>query len=167
MSRRKQSLVKRLGLGAALALCAAGAAMADDSSISRFGGDSYAYFNNQPATRGAVAGITAWRRNHPNGLTELELQAVSSSNLASFAEQLNPPVIASAAADPAWRQSHPRGLSERELQALSSSSLAAWQSPDRSGVMANIGGSPSNETVAARVMKFLNSGGGARARAYE
>ena len=167
MSRREQSLVERLGLGAALALCAAGAAMADDSSISRFGGDSYAYFNNQPALRGDVAGITAWRRSHPNGLTELELQAVSSSNLAGFAEQLNPPVVATAAADPAWRQSHPRGLSERELQALSSSSLAAWQSPDRSVVMANIGGNPSDETVAARLTKFINARGGTRARAYE
>jgi hypothetical protein len=150
MFRRNYSLGNRVLMAAALALGASSAAMADDSSMGRFGGDSYAYFNNQPVVRGNAAGITAWRQSHPNGLTERELQALSSSDLSGFVGQLNPPVFASAPADPMWRQSHPNGLTERELQALSSSSLASWQGPDRSRAVANVAESPSKETFAAR-----------------
>ena len=156
MSRKQYSLSKQLVVAAALALGASSIALADDSSMSRFGGESYAYFN-QPVLRTAAAGPT-WRQSHPNGLTELELQALSSSDLSAFASEVNPPVLASAPADPAWRQSHPNGLSERELQALSASSLAVWQGPNGSGFttdQSNVAQSPNNETFAARLANFF------------
>src|SRR6266550_383905 len=80
MSRKPYSLSKQLVVATALALGTSGVALADDSSMSRFGGDSYAYFN-QPVPRNAVASPT-WRQSHPNGLTERELQGLSSSTLA-------------------------------------------------------------------------------------
>jgi hypothetical protein len=80
MSRKPYSLSKQVVLATALALGASSLALADDSSMSRFGGESYAYFN-QPVLRNAAAGPT-WRQSHPNGLTESELQALSSSSLA-------------------------------------------------------------------------------------
>ena len=80
MFRKPYSLSKQLVVATALALGTSGVALADDSSMSRFGGDSYAYFN-QPVPRNAVASPT-WRQSHPNGLTEPELQALSASTLA-------------------------------------------------------------------------------------
>jgi len=46
MSRRQASIKKSLGVAAALAVVASGAAFADDNSMSRWTGDSYAHFNN-------------------------------------------------------------------------------------------------------------------------
>src|SRR6266498_2558601 len=85
MSRKPYTLSKQLVVAAALALGASSVALADDSSMSRFGGDSYAYFN-QPMLRNAAASPT-WRQSHPNGLTEQELQALSSSSLAMWQKQ--------------------------------------------------------------------------------
>jgi hypothetical protein len=132
MSRKQYSLRRQLTLATALALGASGAALADDSSMARLGGDSYAYFNQAPI--GNVAATANWRQGHANGMTERELQALSSSDLSVFSPQFNPTTFARAAADPAWRQTHPNGLTERELQALSSSSLALWQAPGGSGI---------------------------------
>jgi hypothetical protein len=164
MSRKQYSLSKQLAVAAALALGASGVALADDSSMSRFGGDSYAYFN-QPVPRNTAAGPN-WRQSHPNGLSERELQALSSSDLSASAEQLNPPVFASAPADPSWRQSHPNGLTERELQALSSSTLAIWQLPNGSANtatasidQATVAQNPSKETFSARLARFLHPEG--------
>jgi hypothetical protein len=155
MSRKPYSLSKQLVMATALTLGASSVALADDSSMSRFGGDSYVYFN-QPVPRNTAANPT-WRQSHPNGLTDRELQALSSSDLSASASQLNPPVLASAPADPLWRQSHPNGLTERELQALSSSPLATWQLPNGSGYTAsasadraNVAQTPSKETLSAR-----------------
>src|SRR6266542_2981960 len=156
MSRKPYSLSKQVVVAAALALGASSVAVADDSSMSRFGGDSYAYFN-QPVLRNAAASPT-WRQSHPNGLTERELQALSSSSLAASAFQAEHPVVASAPVDPSWRQSHPNGLTERELQALSSSSLAMWQTPNGSGFATNQGNvaeSPNKETLSARLANFF------------
>ena len=85
MSRKPYSLSKQVAMAAALALDASSVALADDSSMSRFGGDSYNYFN-QPVFRNAAASPT-WRQSHPNGLTEQELQALSSSSLAMWQKQ--------------------------------------------------------------------------------
>jgi hypothetical protein len=156
MSRKPYSLSKHVVVAAALALGASSVALADDSSMSRFGGDSYAYFN-QPMLRNAAASPT-WRQSHPNGLTEAELQALSSSSLAASAFQVEHPVIASAPADPLWRQSHPNGLTEQELQALSSSSLAMWQKQNGSGVATNlriVAQSADEETFSARLANFF------------
>ena len=147
MSRKQHSLSQRFVVAAALALAASGAALADGSSMSRFGGDSYAYFN-QPA--GNVPASPGWRQSHSNGLTERELQALSSNDLSSFTAQINPALFASAPADPSWRQSHPNGPTERELEAMSSSSLALWQAPERSKAMANVAQGRNRETLAAR-----------------
>jgi hypothetical protein len=164
MSRKLYSLSKQLVVATALALGTSGVALADDSSMSRFGGDSYAYFN-QPVFRNPAASPT-WRQSHPNGLTERELQALSSSDLSASAEQLNPPVFASAAADPSWRQSHPNGLTERELQGLSSSTLAVWQAPNgsentalASTDQASVAWTTSKETFSARLAKFFHPNG--------
>jgi hypothetical protein len=159
MSRKPYSMSKQLVVATALALGASGVALADDSSMSRFGGDSYGYFN-QPAPRNTTAGPT-WRQSHPNGLSERELQALSASDLSAEVAQVNPPVFAKAAADPLWRQSHPNGLTERELQALSASSLAMWQNPSGSGVagdQSNVAQNPDKDTFAVRLARFFHAG---------
>ena len=158
MSHKPYSMSKQLVVAAALALGASGVALADDNSMSRFGGDSYAYFN-QPVPRNTAAGPT-WRQSHPNGLTERELQALSASDLSAVVAQVNPPVFASTAADPLWRQSHPNGLTQAELEALSASSLAMWQNPNGSGVAAgqsNVAQSPNKDTVSARSANFFRN----------
>jgi len=158
MSRKSYSLSKQVVIATALALGASSVALADDSSMSRFGGDSYNYFN-QPVVRNAAVGPT-WRQSHPNGLTEAELQVLSSSSLAASAFQVEHPFVASAPADPTWRQSHPNGLTERELQALSSSSLAIWQDPNGSGIASginNVAQSPNKDTVSARSANFFRN----------
>ena len=132
MSCRQSSLSRQLAVATALALVASGVAIADDTSTSRFGGDGYAYFS-QPV-RGNTA--AAWRQNHPNGLSQRDLQAASSSSLSASASQLDNAnaVSASAPADPSWRQTHPNGLTQSELQAAGASSLATWQLPNGAGV---------------------------------
>ena len=162
MSRKQYSLSKKLLLATALALGASAVAMADDSSMSRFdadnsmsrlGGDSYAYFT-KPVRDNTIASA-AWRQNHPNGLTEGDLQALSSSSLAATASQLDAPysVFASTPADRSWRQSHPNGLTERELQAAGASSMAMWQvlnGAGRTTGQRNVVQSPSNATSLVR-----------------
>jgi hypothetical protein len=164
MFRKPYSLSKQLVVATALALGTSGLALADDSSMSRLGGDSYAYFN-QPVPRNAAASPT-WRQSHPNGLTDHELQALSSSGLAASAPEFNPPMFASAPADPSWRQSHPNGLTERELQGLSSSNLAVWQAPNGSEStalastgQASVAWTTSKETFSARLAKFFHTNG--------
>ncbi len=110
MSRKPYSLSKQLLVATALALGASSVALADDNSMNPFTGDSYKYFNGGhtlgESTRfnrqvfSAVPADPSWRQSHPNGLIERELQALSSSDLSASASQLNPPVLASAPADP-------------------------------------------------------------------
>jgi hypothetical protein len=126
MSHKQHVLRTSLFIAAALTVGTSSLAFADDSSMSRFGGDSYAYFN-----RPSVAAGPSWRVTHPNGISEQEFQALSSSDLSAAAARLDPPMFARAPADPSWRETHPNGFTEREFQALSSSSLAMWQSPGR------------------------------------
>jgi hypothetical protein len=139
-----------------------------------FTGDSYKYFNgglgqfNRPVVSNAPA-APSWRQSHPNGLSDRELQALSSSGLAASAPEFNPPMFASAPADPSWRQSHPNGLTERELQGLSSSTLAVWQAPDGSANTATastretreatVAQTPSKQTFAARLARFFHPEG--------
>ena len=164
MSRKQYSLSKQLVVAAALALGTSGVALADDSSMSRFGGDSYAYFN-QSVLR-TVAASRTWRQSHPNGLTDHELQALSASGLAASAPEFNPPMFASAPADPSWRHNHRNGLTEPELQALSSSTHAIWQAPNGSANTAmastneaTVAQTPSKETFSARLAKFFHREG--------
>ena len=153
MCRKQSSASGKLVVATALALAASGVAIADDNSTSRFGGDGYAYFN-QPM-HGNAAVIAAWRQDHPNGLSNRELQAASSSSLAASAFQLDYPssVFASAPADPSWRHSHPNGMTERELQAAAASSMAMWQVPNGMGVgsaQSNAAQTPSSTTSLTR-----------------
>jgi hypothetical protein len=176
MSRKPYSLSRQLVVATALALGTSGVALADDSSMSPFTGDSYKYFNggqnlgnpgqfNRPVVSNAPA-APSWRQGHPNGLTDHELQALSSSGLAASAPEFNPPMFASAPADPSWRQSHPNGLTEPELQGLSSSTLAVWQAPSGSENtatasidQANVAQTPSKETFATRLARFFHPEG--------
>jgi hypothetical protein len=176
MSRKLYSLSKQLVVATALALGTSGVALADDSSMNPFTGDSYKYFNggtnsgnpgqfNRPVVGNAPA-APSWRQSHPNGLTDHELQALSSSGLAASAPEFNPPMFASAPADPSWRQSHPNGLTERELQGLSSSTLAVWQAPNASENTATastndatVAQNPSKETFSARLARFFHPEG--------
>ena len=171
MSRKPYSLSKQLVVATALALGASGVALADDSSMSRFGGDSYAYFN-QPVPRTAAADPT-WRQSHRNGLTDHELQALSSSGLAASAPEFNPPMFASAPVDPSWRQSHPNGLTEPELQALSASTLAVWQAPNgsantatASADQATVAQNPGKETFSSRLARVFRPASGTQAPTY-
>ena len=166
MFRKSYSLSKQLVLAASLAIGATGAALADDSSMSRFGGDSYRSFNNP--IPGDTATNSAWRQSHPNGLTERELQALSASIMSGAALQLHPPVFASLPTDPTWRQSHKNGLTEHELQALSASPLAMSQAPDAlsaTALQTSIAQKPSKDSFAARLATFFNPRGSAQAGA--
>jgi hypothetical protein len=112
------SMLKSIAVTAALVAGVSGIARADDSSMSRFGGDSYAYFNNAVVD----SGPSAWRQANPNGVPERTLQAYSG---VGEAWHLNKPVF-----DPSpstFAQTHPHGLTEREYQALSSEA-PAWHS---------------------------------------
>ena len=109
----KVSMMKSIVVAVALAAGVSGIARADDSSMSRFGGDSYAYFNSAPVS----SAPSAWRQANPNGVSERELQALSSEGLGYDFQR---PTFDKAPST--WRETHPNGLSERELQALSSES---------------------------------------------
>jgi len=152
MSRKSYSVTRQLAVAVALSLGASGIALADGSSMSRFGGESYAYFN-QPIVRSAAA-TPNWRQDHANGLTDRELQALSSSSLAASEFQVDHPVMASAPADTTWRQSHPNGFTELEAEQRSSSTLAARQQiPGRSADQSNV--AESQDTFFARLAKSL------------
>jgi hypothetical protein len=98
---------------------ATGIAHADDSDLSRFSDDTYAYFDqNRPFANNAPS---TFRKMHPSGLSEREYQELSSEG---------PVWHRPAATDTTpskFRESHPNGLSDREYQALSSNSFM-WQS---------------------------------------
>ena len=117
MSRKPYSLGKQLVVATALALGASSVALADDNSMNPFTGDSYKYFNGgrNLGDRGPVARPTfsnvptdpSWRQSHPNGLTERELQALSSSPLAAWQLPNGAENTASASTDQANVAQHP------------------------------------------------------------
>jgi len=137
----KVSMIKSLVVAVALVAGVSGIARADDSSMSRFGGDSYAYFNSAPIDKAP----SEWRQANPNGLPELQFQALSSEALASDFQR---PTFDKVPSE--WRQDNPHGLSERELQALSSEG-AAWHSttPSQTSALASTSG-VARVTTAAR-----------------
>jgi len=164
MSRISTKLRRSTWLATLLALGACGAAYADDSSMSRFGGESYAYFNKPVITANADA--VAWRRAHPNGFTEREIVALSSSGLSAAGAALDPPAFSNVAADTTWRQTHPNGFTEREFQALSASSLAQWHVADGAGAtgeQSNMARDSVTGTLSARLKTFLHPEYGVRA----
>jgi hypothetical protein len=148
-------IVKSLVVAAALAAGTSGMARADDSSMSRFGGESYADFN-QPTSNGSAD--PAWRKSHPDGYTQLELERFTSRST-SFQPA---PVLSNATADPVWRLSHPHGSTDRELQSMSSEA-PAWHQPDKSATSALAPTndatntlSASREPFGARIARFFH-----------
>jgi hypothetical protein len=172
MSRKPHSLTKQLVVAMALALGASSVALADDNSMNPFIGDSYRYFNGghnlgDPGFKGPVISKVptdpSWRQSHPNGISERDLQALSSSSVSAAAEQLDPPVIASA------RQPHQK-LDERQMQALASSSASRWQAPNGSESMASastgqtdVAQSSGKETFSARMARLFHPDNGTQA----
>src|SRR5271154_2518578 len=110
MARSTYSSMTKIASAAAFAASLTGIASADDGSMSRIGGDSYAYFDDLPIEKSP----SAWRQSNPNGLSELQFLALQSARLG------DKPAPVFDMAPSAWRQSHRDGLSERELQAMSS-----------------------------------------------
>ena len=113
------SMMKCIAVAVALAAGLSGIARADDSSTNPFTGDSYASFNG-----GNLGHITkppffktpsSWRQANPNGLSERQLETLSSEALANDFQR---PSFDKAPST--WRQANPHGLSERQMQALSS-----------------------------------------------
>jgi len=113
----KVSMMKSLVVAVVLAAGVSGLARADDGSMGRFG-DSYAYFNSQVIDKSP----SAWRQANPSGLSERQLEALSSEALGNDFQR---PTFDKAPST--WRQANPHGLSERQFQALSSEG-AAWHS---------------------------------------
>lgn len=118
MKHNKHSLVSKTVLVAALAASSVGIAPADDSSMSRFTGDSYGYFASEPIDKSP----SAWRQGNPDGQPWIWYEANS-----MFGPAWKPaPVLTKAASDPTFKQSHPNGLTESEQMALSSNSVSRW-----------------------------------------
>ena len=121
--------VRNVAVAVAVAAGFSGVARADDSSMNPFTGDSYASFNGGNLGHITKAPVfvetpSSWRQANPKGLSERQLQALSSEALASAFEK---PTFDNGPST--WRQAHPNGLSERELQALSSPGPAWHSSP--------------------------------------
>jgi hypothetical protein len=126
--KSKLSMLKSIAVVAALVAGVSGVARADND-MNPFNGESYEYFKNAQAIAGN--GPSTFHQSNPNGVSESELQAGSSSG--SPVWQPNRfPTTAAAKAPSEWRQSHPHGLSERELQALSSDGSPVWRLPTTS-----------------------------------
>jgi hypothetical protein len=114
----KVSMMKSLVVAVVLAAGVSGIARAD-GGMGRFG-DSYAYFNSQTIDKSP----SAWRATHQNGLSERQLQTLSSESLAS---DFTKPTFDKAPSTFRW--ANPNGLSERQWQALSSEASAGHSSP--------------------------------------
>jgi hypothetical protein len=119
MTSNRYSSTTKLIVAALLAAGLTGIASADDCSMGRFGGDSFAYFDTQTIDKSA----SAWRQSNPNGQPEFWYQ----TNSVWGAAWKPTPVFAKASSDPTFKQTHPNGLTETELQALSSEGRA-WHS---------------------------------------
>jgi len=115
----KVSMLNSMVVAVALAAGVSGIARADDSSMNPFTGDSYAYFNKGDLPRAGNPvfdkSASPWRQANPSGVSERQLEALSSEALAS---DFTKPTFDKGPST--WRQTHPHGLSERQLQALSS-----------------------------------------------
>jgi hypothetical protein len=120
----KVSMIKSMVVAVALVAGVSGIARADDSSMNPFTGDSYAYFNHGDLPRSGnpvfAKGPSEWHQANPNGLSERQLQALSSESLAADFQR---PTFDKGPSE--WRQDNPHGLSERQLQALSSEGSAS------------------------------------------
>jgi hypothetical protein len=147
--------MKSLVVAVALAAGVSSIARADDSSMSRFTGDSYrAFHENNPVVDKSAS---SWRQANPNGLPERQYQALSDE---SQAWQLTSPSFDYSPSS--WRQTHPHGLNEQELQAMSNED-PVWQYPLQSEASAVAStdkqattNSAKNESFVTRVASFFH-----------
>ncbi|HEX4522466.1 MAG TPA: hypothetical protein VH704_03020 [Casimicrobiaceae bacterium] len=130
---------------ALLAAGVSGVARADNDT-NPFDGYWHQEFNSQPVDKSP----SAWRQANPRGLSERELEALS-ENGASSVYSIDKPALSTVASDPTFRETHPNGLSTREFQTLSDSTI--WRSTPASAGQTAVARSPSNDSLAARVMK--------------
>src|SRR5258708_15493870 len=117
MTRGTYSSMTKIVSAVAFAASLTGIASADDSSNSRIGGDSYAYFNSLPIDKSP----SAWRQSNPNG--EPEYWYPSNSSLGTPWKPA--PVLTNVPSDPTFKQAHPNGLTERELHAIAAEAPAS------------------------------------------
>jgi hypothetical protein len=166
MSRKQFSLSKQLVVAAALAAGTSGVALADDNSMTRFGGESYAAFNmDKPGVKNAP---TAFRQTNPHGLSIGEYEALSSDGRPSQLPNLSDlNETAAMAAAKAWRQSNPHGLPISTYEAMSADGRP-WQSPNSTvtSAVASKDANPDSTSAAnepagtglARLFGFLRAG---------
>lgn len=155
MSRKQFSLSKQLAVATALAVVTSGVALADDNSMTRFGGESYAAFNmDKPGARNAAS---AFRQNNPHGLSIGEYQALSSDGRPWPLPDLSDAnEMASMAAAKAWRQNNPHGLPISTYEALSADGRQ-WQSPNPAGASAVASTTGAgNEPLATGIARLFN-----------
>ena len=144
MTRGTYSSMTKIVSAVAFAASLTGIASADDSSTSRIGGDSYAYFNSLPIDKSP----SAWRQSNPNGEPVYWYQSNS-----SWGTPWKPaPVLTNVPSDPTFKQTHPNGLTERELQAISSEG-PAWHT-DASNTT-SVASSGNKDTLADRAAAFF------------
>ena len=145
MTRGKYSSMTKILSAVALAASLTGIASADDGSMGRIGGDSYAYFNSVPIDKSP----SAWRQSNPDGESEYWFELNT-----TFGTHWKPaPVLTNVPSDPSFRQTHPDGLTERELQAMSSEALS-WHTDASS--TSSVASSGSKETFADRAAAFFH-----------
>jgi hypothetical protein len=162
MFRKQFSSSKYLVFGAALVLGASGAALADDNSMTRFGGSGYAYFHqDKPAISNAPS---AFREADAHWPSINEFQALASDGRPwQLPNPSDATVIASMDAAKAWRQSHPHGLPLSVYEALSADGRP-WPLPNSSdaSAVASTDAAPvsmgASETGIARLFGFLRAG---------
>ena len=159
---------------AAMAIAASGAALADDSSMSLWTGDSYAYFNggrNFPfSSPVSDKRPSTFRITGLHGLSAAEYQALTSDALPwPPSNAADPATIASMAAAKEWRHEHPHGLPTNVFEALSADGRpwpSANSGPASAMALADTAGDPTNpmgtRVIAAFSKFFAGARGGSR-----
>src|SRR5260370_4702169 len=126
--KSKFSIAKSIVIADALVTGISSIVRADDSSMNPLMGDSYADFNGGNLPQGGRPVFdkapSAWRRSNPNGLSEIQFQAIQSSRLTYK------PAPVFDMAPSTWHLNHFSGLSEAEIQA-SSALGPAWHQPNQ------------------------------------
>jgi len=155
----KRYSVSGLTAIAAFAIAASGSALADDSSMSLWTGDSYAYFNggrNFPFGSPVLdKRPSTFRTTDPHGLSPAEYQARSSDGRPWPApNSADPATIASMAAAKDWRHDHPHGLPNSVYEALSADGRP-WPSANSGPVSAVASADAAEDTTNETGMRFI------------
>lgn len=147
--KRNAYLMSKVVIVAALSAGAVGVANAD---MGRWD-SGYAYFIKYLFDKAP----SAWREDHPSGLSEQQLQADSGSSVSS-AWKIDRPALDKAPSD--FRLTHANGPSERELQALSSDGPAWHTQAPPTAVASNgqtdVAQGADKETLAARMARIFH-----------